>query len=246
MNKLLVGLAWALVVGLGALPAAADDLAPSANTSANTVAVYDWSGLYLGANGGLGSSSSCWDFTTPAGLVTNHEGCHNATGGTLGGQIGYRWQSSNWVLGLEVQGNWANLNGQNISDAFPAYTNESRLDAFGLFTGQIGYAWDGTLLYLKGGAAVTSSRYQGLTTATGVPASDPVNNTAWGGVVGAGLEYGFAPNWSIGLEYDHIFMGGSSNRFVNNGTVGPAGTLFGTDTIHQDVDLVGLRLNFRF
>jgi hypothetical protein len=26
------------------------------------------------------------------------EDCHNATGGTLGGQIGYRWQSTNSVL----------------------------------------------------------------------------------------------------------------------------------------------------
>jgi outer membrane immunogenic protein len=27
-----------------------------------------------------------------------------------------------------------------------------------------------------------------------------------GGNVGVGLEYGFAPNWSVGVEYDHLFM----------------------------------------
>ena len=32
------------------------------------------------------------------------------------------------------------------------------MDAFGLFTGQIGYAWNNTLVYVKGGAAVISDR----------------------------------------------------------------------------------------
>jgi len=33
----------------------------------------------------------------PTGALVS-EDCHNATGGTLGGQLGYRWQSTNWVL----------------------------------------------------------------------------------------------------------------------------------------------------
>ena len=41
-------------------------------------------------------------------------------------------------------------------------TNHTQIDAFGLFTGQVGYAWDSALLYVKGGAAVTGSRYHGL------------------------------------------------------------------------------------
>jgi len=35
------------------------------------------------------------------------EGCHDATGGVVGGQIGYRWQSASWVFGVEAQGDWA-------------------------------------------------------------------------------------------------------------------------------------------
>lgn len=64
-------------------------------------AIYDWSGYYIGMDSGLGSSSNCWDFNggTP-------EGCHDATGVTVGGQIGYRWQVGQIVLGLEGQGNW--------------------------------------------------------------------------------------------------------------------------------------------
>ena len=31
------------------------------------VAMYDWSGFYIGANGGWGSSRKCWDVTTVLG-----------------------------------------------------------------------------------------------------------------------------------------------------------------------------------
>jgi outer membrane immunogenic protein len=176
------------------------------------------------------------------------EGCHDATGGTVGGQIGYRMQSNNWVFGLEAQGNWADLNGRHVSLSVPVLTHDSRLDAFGLFTGQIGYAWDATLLYVKGGAAVTSNRYRSLFTGTGVQVTENVNDTRWGGVVGVGLEYGFAPNWSLGFEYDHIFMGNSNHDFISTGADprAPAGTVYGNDNIRQDVDLVTARINYRW
>ena len=83
------------------------------------------------------------------------EGCHDATGGTVGGQIGYRWQAASWVFGLEAQGNWADLNGSQCQSFGGPVLNDTHVDAFGLFTGQIGYAWNNALLYVKGGAAVT-------------------------------------------------------------------------------------------
>lgn len=249
MNKLLIGAVGALAIGLGAAPATAADLAPRTYTKAPPpmmAAIYDWSGFYIGANGGWGSSRNCWNFTTPAGAFVANEGCHDATGGTAGGQIGYRWQSTNWVFGLEAQGNWADLSGRRASLAFPVFTNDSHLGAFGLFTGQIGYAWDATLLYVKGGAAVTSNRYRSLATLNGAQVTNDVNNSRWGATVGVGLEYGFAPNWSLAFEYDHIFMGNSRTTFINNGVAGAAGTLFGTDNISQDVDLVTARINYRW
>jgi outer membrane immunogenic protein len=68
-----------------------------------------------------------------------------------------------------------------------------------------------------------------------------VNDTRWGGAVGTGLEVGFAPNWSVGVEYDHLFMG---TRNVSAFT--PAGVLFATDRIKQDVDLGTVRVNYRW
>ena len=85
---------------------------------------------------------------------------HDETGGTVGGQIGYRWQAAQWVFGLEAQGNWADLHGSNVIPLAPAVTDDTRVDAFGLFTGQVGYAANNVLFYLKGGAAVTSDRYR--------------------------------------------------------------------------------------
>ena len=85
----------------------------------------------------------------------------------VGGQVGYRWQSANWVFGVEAQGDWASLNGSNLSSPAAltsAITNQTKVDAIGLFTGQVGYAWNNVLWYLKGGAAVTDDKYNGMLT----------------------------------------------------------------------------------
>jgi hypothetical protein len=150
--------------------------------------VYDWSGFYIGGNGGWGSSRGCWDFVTPAGAFFANEGCHDATGGTAGGQIGYRWQTGTWVFGLEGQGNWADFRGSRVSLFNPGFINDSRIDAFGLLTGQVGWAANNVLFYVKGGAAVTSDRYRSFVVGTtlprpttipaGVLRSAPVSNSA--------------------------------------------------------------------
>src|ERR1700726_291670 len=169
MKKFWLGTVGLVALGVAA-PASAADLAARPYTKAPPpmiAAIYDWSGFYIGANGGWGSSHKCWDFLPVAGGVAP-EGCHDATGGTAGGQIGYRWQTGTWVFGLEAQGNWADLKGSNVSLAFPAFSNQSRIDAFGLFTGQIGYAANNALFYLKGGAAVVSDRFRVRLAATQV------------------------------------------------------------------------------
>ena len=240
MKKLLLGIAGVIAL---AVPASAADLAarPSAKAPAMIAAVYDWSGFYIGANGGWGSSRKCWDAQTAAGVFIASEGCRNATGGVAGGQLGYRWQTGSWVFGVEGQGDWADLKGRNISVIAPGFTNESTIGAFGLLTGQIGYAANNVLLYVKGGAAVTDDRFRSFVTGTNVLASNTVSDTRWGATVGAGLEFGFTPNWSAASEYDHLFMGNRTYNFVT-----PAGAFFAQDKIKQDVDLVTVRVNYRW
>jgi len=238
MKKLLLGAVSAIALSLS-VPANAADLAARPYTKAPppvVAAVYNWSGFYIGLNGGYGSSHKCWDFVDITGAVTGIEGCHNATGGTVGGQIGYRWQSTNWVFGLEGQGNWADFKGSNVSTFFGADENRTRIDAFGLITGQVGYAWNNVLLYVKGGAAVVGTKYDA---SFGGVSLASANDTRWGGTVGAGLEFGFAPNWSIGAEYNHIFLGGNDRNLT-----GPGGVL--AVNVKQDVDMGLVRLNYKF
>ncbi len=239
MKKFLMGTVG--LVALGMAPASAADLAarPYAKAPPMVVAMYDWSGFYIGANGGYGSSRKCWDYrgTTTAPVVGGTEGCHDATGGVVGGQIGYNWQAGSWVFGLEAQGDWADLVGSNVSVLFPTATNRSKIDSFGLFTGRVGYAWNAAMLYVKGGAAVTHDTYDYR--ATGAPvAFSSVSETRWGGTVGVGLEWGFAPSWSAAVEYDHLFMGNRNLTFALPSTI--------VENVRQDVDLVTVRVNYRW
>jgi outer membrane immunogenic protein len=239
-SVLLATVGLVALVGMAA-PASAADMAVKARPPAPVIApIYDWTGFYIGANGGWGQSRNCWDFVDVAG-VTFAEGCRERSGGLIGGQLGYRWQANQWVFGLEAQGDWADLSSQRVSLINPLFSTRARTDGIGLFTGQIGYAWNAALLYVKGGAAVTSNRFSILSTITGAELAS-ADATRWGGVVGVGFEYGFAPNWSFGVEYDHLFMGHANNSFsVANPIV--AGAL---NRISQDVDLLTLRINYRF
>jgi len=234
----IIGLA---VLGL-ASQASAADMAVKARPvppPAPLPVIYNWSGFYIGANGGWGQAHACVDLVTPGGTFA--DGCRDATGGVAGGQIGYRWQTGQFVFGVEGQGDWADLSRSRVSLFNPAVSETAKVDAFGLFTGQIGYAWNAALLYVKGGGAVTSNRFDVFSTATGVGLASSTS-TRWGGAVGVGFEYGFAPNWSVGVEYDHLFMGHDNNSFS---VVNPirAGAL---NRIGEDVDLVTLRFNYRF
>jgi outer membrane immunogenic protein len=250
-----VGLASSIAVGNAALGA---DLPAKVYTKAPPVVapIYNWGGFYIGLDAGGASSHDCWTGGIP---VPTALGCHDATGGLVGGQVGYRWQMTNWVFGVEAQGDWTNLKGSNTSaigtfGGVP-FLNETKIDSIGLFTGQVGYAWNNLLWYLKGGAALTHDKYYGISNTNvvaigGGPGVGPggafslSSETRWGGVVGTGIEYGFAPHWSVAVEYDHLFMGTHNLNFVAVPVFG-GGFLY-TDGIKQNVDMGTVRVNYTF
>ncbi|HLX16277.1 MAG TPA: outer membrane beta-barrel protein [Bradyrhizobium sp.] len=241
MKKLFFATAAAVALGAAA-PAVAADLPARAPVYSKAPAIvtpaYDWSGFYVGINGGGGFSHKCWD-DIDTGIAVS-EGCHDASGGTFGGQIGYRWQSAAWVFGLEAQGNWADFRGDNISTIFTTSENQSRINALGLFTGQVGYAWNNALVYVKGGAAVADDRFRVFDVPTGL-LTDSASDTRWGAVVGVGFEYGITQNLSLGFEYDHMFMGTRDVAFFDF-----TGAFDFNERIHQDVDMFTARLNYKF
>jgi outer membrane immunogenic protein len=287
----------ACIAALGVAPAAAADMAFKAAPAAIARPIYDWTGLYLGINGGGGQSHNCWDLNganvpvyggpVPGGSAfigvsgafnpALSEGCNNGTGAVAGGQIGYRYMVNSFVFGIEAQGDWANLKGSNTSSIFnkinaaitPAsinLTNTSKVDAIGMFTGQIGYSFGPLLWYVKGGAAVTNNQYDGALSlnvpageenqAFGLTATDHASAVRFGGVVGTGLDYMFAPGWSVGAEYNHLFMGSREVGLAYTGAAGtgawsglinsPAGVPSRHETISQDIDMATVRLNYNF
>ena len=193
--------------------------------------MYDWSGFYIGINGGWGQSSTRYDW---ANFLVRSD---NASGGTVGGQIGYNWQAGSWVFGLEAQGNWADLSQTYVDPFDPRWSVGTTVDALGLFTGRVGYAANNVLFYVKGGAAVANNSYwAALNNVDFIN----VSNTRWGAAVGVGLEWGFTPNWSFGVEYNHLFLGDTNYNWTN------ANWRYTNVGIRQDIDLVTARINYRF
>jgi outer membrane immunogenic protein len=246
MKKLLFAATGLIAFGLAA-PTSAADLAARPYIKAPMIAaVYDWSGFYVGLNGGGGWSGKCWDIVTNilgAPVVPPvSEGCHTASGAVAGGQFGYRWQTGAWVFGVEAQGDWADLSGSNGPSLLVGGggSNRSKIDAIGLFTGQVGYAWNNVLLYVKGGVMGVNDKYEGFITATGF-VFDHASETRWNGAVGAGLDFGVTSNIVLGVDYVHGFMGSRDNSFTFNG-----GGFSRTDRIRQDVDIVTARISYKF
>jgi outer membrane immunogenic protein len=116
------------------------------------------------------------------------------------------------------------------------------MDAFGLLTGQVGYAWNNALFYVKGGAAVTDRRFDFISNATGIILATSNYTTRWGGTAGVGFEYGFTPNWSAAIEYDHIFETRHTVSFITPAGV-PLAAIYSSG---GDTDLVTVRVNYRW
>ena len=246
MKKFLFGTVGLIALGMAA-PASAADLAPRPYTAPPpyVAPIYSWTGFYIGANGGYGWARQCLDITQVGFVDVFAQGCNDKGGGIVGGQIGYRWQAGGWVFGLEAQGDWANLRTERVfvNTPFLDTTNtwKSTIDGLGLFTGQVGYAWNASLFYVKGGAAVVSQRFDIFNTLTGIGFAQ-ANRTRWGGTVGVGWEYGFAPNWTAGIEYDHIFSESDSRTFLTpNLTVTSI-----TANTSTDINMITGRISYKF
>jgi len=213
-----------------AVPAAAADLGPRYNSApAYAVPIYTWTGFYLGAHlGGVFSSSNNF-----GGLAL---GDNNAR--FMGGvQAGIDWQfAGNWVIGAEGQYSWLSRN--NSSAVFPGglvYSNDQR--GLGSITARLGYSFGPALVYVKGGYAYADNRE--AVTFGGIPIPfmlDGNHNHGW--TLGGGVEYMFAPSWSVKAEYQYYGFGDS--RFVAPAPLVPFGSF------NNDEHAVKAGVNYRF
>ncbi len=180
----------------------------------------NWSGFYIGVNGGYAFSESATNGNLKATLGTSSPALNalEPEGGFGGGQIGINFQSGrNVVLGVE-----ADIQGSSIKDgattAYPngtgnygplTYRSSYNIDWFGTVRGRLGYAFDRTLVYATGGLAYGNVDYKGdfLFTGTGGTAMLSRNAVQTGYVLGGGIEHKLAPNWSVKAEYQFIDLG---------------------------------------
>jgi outer membrane immunogenic protein len=191
--------------------------------------IYNWSGLYIGGHGGGGFSEKCFA------LEGVDDGCHDGDGWLAGGQIGFNWQAGQFVFGVEFSGSAADISGNHGSTLFAPgdVSYGSDISSIFLLTGRIGLAFDRLLLYVNGGGAWVREE---LTFDT-PGAIDTVKKNRNGWTVGAGLEYGLAPNWSIAAQYNYIDLGEKDVFFPLNNFSANA---------DQQIHLVTGRLNYRF
>jgi outer membrane immunogenic protein len=225
----------ATVAILSAVPALAADMRMPVKAPPAMAAVFNWTGFYIGVHGGGGWSRARWQFDATPGISTNHSG----DGGFVGGQIGYNWQpmGSPWVFGVELDGAWADISGATLCPN-PAFTCGHQIDALATFRGRIGYAFGEVLLYGTGGAAYADVNWTAVTNPGGVLFGTGFNGTDWGWAAGAGVEWAFAPKWSVKFEYMHYDFGRE--------TAPPGAVGGGAARLGLSIDTAKAGVNYRF
>jgi outer membrane immunogenic protein len=188
---------------------------------AEVTQAYNWTGFYLGINGGGGWGHSYWDANT-TGI--------NLSGGLVGGTAGYNYQIGNAVIGLEGDIDWANLNGTTTSTGCPVgcSTSDSWLSTV---RGRAGYAFGGILPYITGGLALGDIR-------AATPGFAGASDTNAGWTAGGGIEFALPGNWSAKAEYLHVDLG----RFNCGLDCG----LATTDNVSMHDNIFRAGVNYRF
>jgi outer membrane immunogenic protein len=184
--------------------------------------LFNWSGFYVGLNGGYGWGNSDW-----SGTGGNFQVAPNGWMG--GGTLGFNYQINAAVLGIEGDIDYMDLNGTAPSAFCASCTFKDTW--LGTIRGRLGYSFDRWLPYLTGGWAYGNV----YMAANGGSAS----GTKQGWTAGAGVEYAFPGNWSAKLEYLYVDLG--------TATCAQAACGFATDeSVKSTANLVRIGLNYRF
>jgi outer membrane immunogenic protein len=219
--------------------------------------IANWTGFYLGGNLGVGwtnTTTTLVDATPPIATPIGTTGTGNGKAGVLGGvQLGYNYQVSSWLFGLEGEFDGADLKSSQrvfATQNYPAgsYSDENvKVNWLATITGRLGYVAGQSLFYVKGGAAFTNATYSGVAFVPGngpgtgfFPVND-VKATRTGYTVGAGFEQMFMTNWSWKVEYDYAHFGTYRDSFFSP-------TANGTTVLDLKTDIHALKagVNYHF
>lgn len=237
-----IALAFASSVAIGAAAHAADIPRPVYKAPV-AAPLYNWSGFYLGGQVGGAFSDSTWstDATINGLFVTEN---HSESSWIAGGQLGFRWQTGAWVLGVEGMWSGVDLDTFEISPGLTALGRPNRFrgtDISSLYsvTGQLGYAWDRFLLYAKGGWAGADIDRSTLNANNGVASAISQNASGW--TIGGGAEWAFGNGWSFAVEYAFYDLDADSTPAVQSN-----GNQFTYSDVNSEIHTIVARLNYTF
>jgi len=201
--------------------------------------VYNWTGFYVGINGGGGFGQGKW-FDVPDDI-----GGNTSTSGSLGGgTAGYNLQAGDpLVVGFEADIDWADINGTATLPAVSTACSlsgaqtgcEFKVPWLGTARVRFGWAFDRILPYVTGGAS-----FGLLKTATvGQPfGTNQTTNLGW--TAGAGVEFVLTDALRAKVEYLHVDLNGYD---CNVACSSPAGT--GPVSFNPKVEVIRAGLNYR-
>ncbi len=159
---------------------------------------YDWSGPYVGLQGGW--SWGDVDYDIPAYAPEPPDG--DVDGLVLGGYAGYNMQAMyGMVWGVEIGGNWRDVDGSDPTVAVVGeeFVTDQEWDASAVI--HVGLPMDNFMFYGLGGGTVTeiTGQYD--------PGFSDESDTVWGWTVGAGLEGAITETFHARLEYRYADYG---------------------------------------
>jgi outer membrane immunogenic protein len=244
MRKSVLMLIAAVVIDLPASQSArAADIVPRALPPASVTPVYAppvqylWTGCYVGGN--IGGAWSSVDLSGVSGVDVSATNSGFAGGGQIG--CDYKWNEF-WVVGIRNMLDATSLsNRTNISTVPFTGAVDSRTRWFDTLTARVGFLVPQTnvLLYAQGGAAWTNTNITFLTGSSAQVGETSNDGTGW--TVGAGVEWMFAPQWSVFAEYNFMGFGTQSATFTGCG-----GTCVVNANAKADVQNVLAGVNYKF
>ncbi|MDP1869487.1 outer membrane protein [Bradyrhizobium sp.] len=246
MKKIALAAAAVSMMFTGAASAA--DMAPRyAKAPPPVVAVWNWTGFYIGAHAGWTESESRYDFATAGhyNLVAGDSFRYNTSGFMGGGHAGYNWQTGQFVLGIEGSISYTDLNRTVISPYFPASdTFRTRQEWIATVTPRLGIASGQWLFYVKGGVAFSeiNTRIQDNFD------YNQRNDTRVGWTVGGGVEWMATQNWILGVEGNYYDFGrccGGLSQSALLATNAPAGVFSNHSTYVDNWSVLG-RVSYKF
>ena len=210
MRELRLCLAGSVVLLSGAVAQAADLIA-------ETPTVYDWTGVFVGANAGYGFANEEALSIRPE--IGEEAGILDIDGFIGGGQVGANWQSDKWVFGAE-----ADFQFSDISDSDNTTVDEMEFEAktdvdwFSTVRLRSGFALDNLLVYGTGGLALGGVDYEIRALHDFGTLNTHDNYTTLGWSAGAGVEWGLSERTSAKIEYLYIDLGSEDGAIPGEGT----------------------------